>query len=287
MTRETYDCDPSLGDREVLAFCRSGFLVLEGVVPAAINRRTTDFLETNTHYEPTEILEEEWFVEGVILNREAAGAIRSLLGRNFHLPVLMSNHRVTAPAPAIAGWHVDGNSQWGAALNYLQVFYYPQETPLALGPTELLPGSHLVFNQQRAMAHLGNLRGVYRAPAPAGTIVVTAYPIWHRRGNASGTGLRNLLKYFYWRTESPRRDWIREPEFDFATVDFQGSGLTFGEQFYEGTRAAEIFCWLCGKHDRFQVLGGQSWPLPAKRLAAPYGFPEGLERDRDDVEAPV
>lgn len=272
----THDCPPSLTDRQVMEFCRNGFLVLEGVVPDAINRRTSRYLETNTHYEPTEILREGWFVENVILNPRAAGAIRSLLGRHFHLPVLMSNHRVQAPSPAIGGWHVDGNSQWGPALNYLQVFYYPQDTPLELGPTELLPGSHLVFNQQRSMGHLGNIRGVYRSAAPAGTIFLTVYQIWHRRGSATGSGTRNLLKYFYWRTEPPARDWVLEPEFDFATADFQGPGMTFGEQFREGLDAAEMFCWLCGKHDQFQVLGGQSWPLPAKRMDTPYGFPAGL-----------
>jgi hypothetical protein len=272
----TYDGAATLTDRQVLEFCQQGFLVLEGVVPEEINRRTCDYLETNTHYEPTEILCEEWFVEHVILNPAAAGAIRSLLGREFHLPILMSNHRVRAPAPAIGGWHIDGNSQFGPELKYLQVFYYPQATPLELGPTELLPGSHHILNQQRTMAHLGNLRGVYRSAAPAGTIFITAYSIWHRRGSATGQGTRNLLKYFYWRTQPPVRDWIREPEFDFATADFQAPGITFGEQFSDAFAAAEMFCWLSGHHDQFQVQGGQSWPLPAKRLGTPFGFPVEL-----------
>jgi hypothetical protein len=271
-----HDCEPTLRDRQVLEFCQTGFLVLEGVVPEAINRRAFDYLGTKTHYEPTEILCEEWFIENVILNPAAAGAIRSLLGRGFHLPVLMSNHRVQAPAPAVGGWHVDGNSKFGPELNYLQVFYYPQDTPLEFGPTELLPGSHHVFMQQRAMGHLGSLRGVYRSAAAAGTIFITAYQIWHRRGSATGHGTRNLLKYFYWRTEPPKRDWIIEPEFDFATADFQGPGMAFGEQFTNAMATAEMFCWLCGHHNQFQVLGGQSWPLPAKRLGAPYGFPAGL-----------
>jgi hypothetical protein len=45
------------------------------------------------YYEPTGILKEDWFIENVILNPAAAGAVRCLLGRNFHLPILMSNHR--------------------------------------------------------------------------------------------------------------------------------------------------------------------------------------------------
>jgi hypothetical protein len=39
-----------------------------------------------------------------------------------------------------------------------------------------------------------------------------------------------------------------------------------------------MFCWLCGQHAHFQVVGGQSWPLPAKRNDTPYGFPEAMAR---------
>ena len=63
--------------------------------PAEINRRALAYLEANTYYEPTEILKEDWFVEHVILNPMAAGAIRALLGRDFGLPILMSQHRLT------------------------------------------------------------------------------------------------------------------------------------------------------------------------------------------------
>ncbi len=32
---------------------------------------------------------------------------------------------------------------------------------------------------------------------------------------------------------------------------------------------------LCGHHESFQNLGGQSWPLHADRTDLPYGFPRG------------
>ena len=62
--------------------------------------RTVAFVDNNTSLEPTDILAEDWFVENVILNPAAAGAVRSLLGAGFEAPVLMSNHRVHMPAPA-------------------------------------------------------------------------------------------------------------------------------------------------------------------------------------------
>ena len=80
---KTHSCRPGLRDSQVLEFCKQGFMVLEGVVPDAINRRAVDFLSRFPSHEPTEILEEDWFVENVILNEQAAGAVRSLLGQNF------------------------------------------------------------------------------------------------------------------------------------------------------------------------------------------------------------
>ena len=32
----TYDCKPTLTDRQVLEFCKRGFLMLEGVVPELV-----------------------------------------------------------------------------------------------------------------------------------------------------------------------------------------------------------------------------------------------------------
>ena len=144
LERRTYHCPPTLTDNQVLEFCQQGFLVLEGVVPDEINRKTFAYLEENAYYEPAEILKEDWFVDNVILNPQAAGAVRSLLGKNFGLPVMMSQHRVECPMSG-QSWHRDAGSKWGPELNYLQVFYYPQDTPEAFGPTEVLPGSHL-FN---------------------------------------------------------------------------------------------------------------------------------------------
>ena len=133
---KTYDCPPTLTDSQVLDVCKQGYLVLEGVVPEEINRRTVEFVDNNPVIEPTEILDEDWFVEGVICQPEAAGAVRSLLGRNFVLPILMSNHRTHMPLEA-QRWHRDGGSQYGPAQHYLQVFYYPETCTREMGPTEL------------------------------------------------------------------------------------------------------------------------------------------------------
>ena len=280
-----HDCDPTMIDTQVLEFCKKGYLMLEGVVGDDINRRTVEFVETRGS-EPSEILEQDWFMDNVILQPDAAGAVRALLGRDFGLPVLVSNHRVTCPSPR-QQWHRDGNSPHGPALRYLQVFYYPQDVPREMGPTEVLPGSHFLYTNgqlpQNYMGHYGAIRGSHYTTAPAGTIVLTVYSIWHRRSESTGSGVRNNLKYNYFRTAPPERDWIREQGFDFATADYGfGEPLTYRQQHRDTIDNAEMFCWLCGKAEQFRTLGGQGWPVPNSDghalIAPPYGVPEGLDR---------
>jgi len=274
----TLDCEPTLTDTQVLDFCKNGYMLLESVVSDETNRQAFAYCDEHPTTEPTEILEQDWFAENVIRNPAAAGAVRSLIGAKFHLPVLMSNHRNEGIYKAHGGWHVDGNYVYGPELNHLQVFYYPQDTPVELGPTQVVPGTHLIRNQARFMRHLGSIRGAEPTAAPAGSIFLTDYRIWHRRGSSSSTDVRNVLKYFYWRTTPPKRDWIVEPDFDFASVDYASPAAPLIEQCRDQVKVAEMFLWLCGHHDAFQNLGGQSWPLCAHRLGTPYGYPEDLPR---------
>ena len=271
-----YDCKPTLNDNEVLEFCKNGFSMFEGVISDEVNRRTIDFLDEHRGTEPVELLEEDWFIESVIKNPEVSGAIRSLLGKGFGLPNLISNHRIQCPQPA-QEWHYDGGDIFGPQLNYLQVFYYPQDCPRELGPTELLPGSHFLYAPGGMTQHYGRLRGSVYATSPAGSIFITDYSIWHRRSESWGSGLRNNVKYNYWRISEPKRDWITDSDFDFATADYRLDGETYRRQFQDTYDAAEMYFWLRGEHDKFKIIGGQGWPMPGHRNDVPFGVPENVQ----------
>jgi hypothetical protein len=282
MSMKTHQCEPTLNDTQMLDFCKRGFLLLEGVVADDINRRTLEFDDARAaegRLHGPSILEEDWFVDGVILQPDVAGAVRSLLGNNFALPALMAKHRVECPGPA-QEWHRDGRSMWTDELNYLQVFYYPQDCPREMGPTEVLPGSHHLYANRDYMAHYGRIKGSYHTVSPAGSVFITVYSIWHRRSESSGTGIRDMLKYNYWRTESPKRDWVTEPDFDFATADYAIEEPTYRVQFRDLYDTAKMYFWLRGESDKFQTLGGQGWPFPPYQYAygqRPFGLPEGVQ----------
>ena len=88
-----------------------------------------------------------------------------------------------------------------------------------MGPTELIPGSHFMFTHRDAINSLGSVRNSYYAVASAGSIIITHYAIWHRRSSSSVESIRENLKYNYWRSVEPNRDWLIDPDFDVNTAD--------------------------------------------------------------------
>lgn len=275
----TFDCEPTLTDSQVLEFCRNGYLILEGVVDEETNQRTLAYLNGDltpnpsympegftkadvdrlqTSREPSPIILEDWFAENVLMDGEVTGALRSLLGKNVGLPVLMSRHSVETPDPGQT-WHNDADSVFGPELNFVEVFYFPQNTPIEMGPTEVVPGSH-IGPMERDHDDLGTFTA-----GPAGTLVIHHQSILHRRGRSSAKGLRHMLKYNYWRTAPPERDWIVEETFDPHTVNYGGHDVA--------RYVAHMYYWLSGKGDEFSTIGGQAWPWRNESQIAPsYGF---------------
>ncbi len=278
MLGQLYDCEPTLSDEQVVDFCRQGMLVLERVVPDEINRRAMEFLDVYLDNRVDEILSQDWFMDAVIKNSQAAGAVRSLLGKDFKLPLGMSNHRVKTPEAA-QGWHTDGGSIYTPRLDYLQVFYYPQDTPKELGPLEVVPASHFARTKANYMAHYDRIRPGMVTALPAGSIIVTVYSIWHRRSRSTVDGLRNMLKYNYWRTSPPQRDWKTDPQFDFSRANF-ATGTPLFEGFRDRPYVAEMFCWLCGLGE-FDFVGGQGWPIVPETQPGveQAGMPSALSRN--------
>ena len=270
-----YDCEPTLNDRQVMDFCRNGYLVLPAVVDDEVNRRTVEFMAEPEHaraMEPVDILEQDWFDQGVIKNPAAAGAVRSLLGRDFLLPNMISSHRTVGPTPP-QNWHPDAGSIITHRLDYLQVFYYPSGAAKEMGPTEIVPGTHLSPARSAMLGRIKSLKHSRLTISPPGTIFLTIYSVLHRRSNCTYEGVRDNLKYNYWRTTEPRRDWIVEPDVNLSWLSNMDSPLFGPEQ-------GKMFSWLCGED--WEFMGGQSWPCFSATVheVDQMGIPAGLRRHR-------
>ena len=260
MLGEKYDCEATLNDEGMIEFCKNGFMMLEAVVPSEVNLRATEFLDSHPQMQPTEILEEKWFVDAVIKNPQAAGAVRSLLGRDFKLPAMMSNHRVQCPQTSTGGWHRDGGAVDSNRLDSLQVFYYPQDTPAEMGPTEVLPSSHLLRVKRRYMTQYGSIRQAVRTVAPAGLHL--HHPLLHlaprhhlHRQRHPQPAQVQLLAH----GPAQARPGAADPGCDFTEIQF-GTGRNMPEKWHDSVRVVRLFLWLCGGGE-FAFSGGQSWPI--------------------------
>lgn len=253
--------------------------MLEGVIPEEINQRVLAWLVEHDRLikggEAHGLLEEEWFKEHVVRNPSGAGAMRSLLGPNYVEPNWLSGFSGRGQFSG-GQWHIDGGSRFGPTLDCLKWFYYPMDSPEESGPTEFVIGSHHVFHQVRFMAHYNGIRGTWKSSAPAGSIFLTAYALWHRRGNATWDKTRNMLTSSAWRTAPPQRDWITEPDFDFGAADYDRPVPRFGEQQRNVMDNVRMFFWLCGMTERFRKISGPTWPRSSREKPRRYGIPEGL-----------
>ena len=253
---------PTLTDEEILDFCKTGIHTLEGVIPDSTNRWVFEYLDQEGA-DPNRLVRDERYIDEVLLHPAVAGVVRSLLGVHFQLPEWMANHRLVGPTAANY-WHIDAGSNFERACNLLQVFYIPQTNRMDMGPTLFLPGSHLVPIAREDVERFGHLAGQVATAAPAGSVFVTAYSIWHRQPQKIDQTTRNLLKWVYWRTAPPARDWIARADFDFAGADYSFTNSYFvgGHRKWQSVpRVAEMFYWLCGKADDFHIVGGAGWPF--------------------------
>ena len=153
---------------------------------------------------------------------------------------------------------------------------------MEMGPIELLAGTHFIFSTPNYVTHYGSIQGGHYVTVPAGTILLMAHSIWHRRSESTGEGIYNMLEYTYFRTVSPQRDWIIEKDFDIATANYElggpkfyGMDFTFRQQHRDRYDNAKMFFWLCGKSSTFRAIGGQAWPKgKTNYIDKPYGVPE-------------
>jgi hypothetical protein len=85
-----------------------------------------------------------------------------------------------------------------------------------------------------------------------------------------------MLKYKYWRTSPPTRDWILESDFDHRPPG-QFDIPSVRQQVRDWYDAAEMYYWLCGNKEEFEAMvGSKEWPpgyaVPGQMPANHHNF---------------
>ncbi|NGP46730.1 phytanoyl-CoA dioxygenase [Bacillaceae bacterium SIJ1] len=141
------------------------------------------------------------------------GALTSVLGDNYLMHAHRHGHFNNSPDHG--AWHKD--SYWGYQTVrhhrpwWAMIMYFPQDTPIELGPTGVMPGTQ---NHATRIFKEDNLPEEAKAFGAAGTFALIHYDIWHR-ATANQLGReRYMLKFEFMRTEAPvKPTWdLKDPQ---------------------------------------------------------------------------
>ena len=113
-----------------------------------------------------------------------------------------SQPEMAAGSISASAWHQDSHASCGRTrwhtLRAANVFYFPHETPLHMGPTRFLAGSHFYATLHDLCAEQAVMQVI-----PAGSVVIAHFDLAHAGSpNNSDIG-RYMMKFVALRTEHP------------------------------------------------------------------------------------
>ena len=206
-----------LSDDEVRRFITDGYLKLAPDVPADVPPRIDErllWVLRNEGNPGNNILPAVPEMQTVLDSPVVRGALESVLGPNYVLhphrfahtiePAELTEEglKVGKGSQSFVGWHQDSHSPLARPRHhcprYAMILYYPQDTPKEMGPTQLIPGTHL----QCRISDADRERGI-QADGPAGACVLVHFDIVHGGSLNIADRTRSMVKFVFVRTEEP------------------------------------------------------------------------------------
>ncbi len=239
--------DPTLLDDEtVREFIANGFVTLTPDVDPSVHAEIDAMLRYSYEHEGrhgNNIVSRIPRIHDVLRCSVVDGALRSIAGEHYYFHPHRAIHRSTpvddktveltpeVNAPRMgqgsnsgSGWHADAQSPLSRARHhtprYVIGFYFPHDTPLALGPTRVQAGSYLYSNPIAPTAV------VLPDFVAAGTFILLHFDMVHAGYPNLGDMDRYMVKFVFTRTQAPTSptwrsddsEWHRPaatiPEFD-------------------------------------------------------------------------
>lgn len=168
------------------------------------------------------------------------GALTSILGENYFMHSHRHPHQ-NRPHSDGQGFHKD--SYWGYHKvrhhrpRWAMAFYYPQDAPLELGPSAILPGTQY-YNTRVTENNAGELP----MSGEAGTVTLIHFDLWHRAMANRTDKTRYMMKFQFIRMDEPTAPaWnVENPNWDNGVANGQ-SRLS-----HEGTWR-HVWHWMTGE----------------------------------------
>ena len=205
-----------LTDEQLVDFVINGYTIVETDLGDEFNRNIFDQLEALPDNPGDAILEAIPALNDVYAHPKVSGALASVLGPDYSMYQHRHCHR-NMPGTPSQMWHLDGGA--GASernpehVRAVLAMYYPQDVESNMGPTALIPGTHLFPSSADRMASYGNFKNQVVATVRAGSVLIVHYDIWHAGTANTSSNVRYMIKFLFNRmSESTEPSWDHAPE---------------------------------------------------------------------------
>ena len=197
-----------LSDAQMRHFIVNGFVTVTTQLPAqfhdAVYEKTVTVFDKEGN-PGNNLLPRIPEIQKVFDDPNVSGALRSLLGPDYYMQPHRHPH-YNPPGSGGQGMHQDGGKRWSHHTRRLLVFYYPQDTPVELGPTGVVPMSH--YYSTREGSEVSPEQPIV---GEAGTVAFANYDLWHRAMPNSSEKRRYMMKFLYARMSEPEAPtWANE-----------------------------------------------------------------------------
>ena len=223
MTTATIATDHRLTDDEMASFVIRGYHIIKPDLRTGINQEIYAALDAMSTNPGDAVLDEVPQLKEIWNSPEMVGALTSLLGPDYEMFPHRHCHR-NAPGTPSQQIHQDnlndlritgGQIRQPDRIDLVLAMYYPQDVTSNMGPTLILPGTHVLQALPERMASQGNFRDQVVATVDAGSVVILHYDIWHAGTANTSKTVRYMLKFLFQRTTNPSvPSWNHAPAND-------------------------------------------------------------------------
>ena len=251
-----------LNDEQVRQFIANGYIKIDYTVPAEVHAAIARKLDQMVASGPNlgnNVLPQVPEFRHVLNNLEVRGALISLLGEDYiehpHRYCHDSKPREEKPddiaAVVARQCHQDSYTPMSRPRQhyprYARIIYYPQDTPIELGPTHVTPGTSchkLVSDEDRFNA--------LPMKGPAGSLWITHFDVAHAAGVNLTETVRHMIKFIYIRRSEPRA-----PAWNCQSDRWQSpANLECSWDF--DVMWSHFWDWMCGKENRYDSFFAHS-----------------------------
>jgi HEAT repeat protein len=232
-------------DEQMRDFIVNGYVTVKSSLPRSVHetiyRKTQEYTEKEGNL-GNNILPRVPELQAVFEDPAIRGAFTSILGQNYVMHSHRHPHR-NAPHSGGQGFHKD--SYWGHQKvrhhlpRWAMAFYYPQDTPVEIGPSAILSGTQYYSNRIT-----DNNDGEVALSGEAGTVSIIHFDLWHRAMANQTDKTRYMMKFQFIRLDEPQQpEWnVEDGKWKTEGLDMNGNPAAKRHE----TTWQHVWNWMAG-----------------------------------------